>query len=124
MRIKLSEQYANEREEICNKLINILKLDEDNSFLLCDLDNDLEKQQAIFALKDEIQKYFAVSAITPFIPGRECQRPALSIAKGIFKQQGYLVVGKSFSYKYDGGYEWTVKYHIFRKTPTNGQFIV
>ncbi len=115
MRVKLSEQYVNEREEICNKLIAILKLDNENSFLLCDLDSDSEKQQAIMNLKDDIQKYFAVSAITPFIAGRECQRPALSIAKGILKQQGYLVVGKSFSYKYDGGYEWTVKYHIFRK---------
>jgi hypothetical protein len=116
MRVKLSEQYANEREEICKKIINILQLDADNSFLLSELDENNEKQQAIMKLKDEIPKYFAVSAITPFISGRECARPALSIIKGILKQQGYYVVGKTCSFKFDGGYEWTTKYHIFRKT--------
>ena len=47
MRIKLSEQYAEEREQICKKLIDILELDANNSILLCDLDADTAKQQAI-----------------------------------------------------------------------------
>ena len=38
MRIKLSEKYQKEREEICNKIITILDLKEDNAILLCDLD--------------------------------------------------------------------------------------
>jgi hypothetical protein len=40
MRIKLSEKYQKEREDICDKIINILELDENKSFLLCELDND------------------------------------------------------------------------------------
>jgi len=32
MRIKLSEKYQTEREDICNKLINILNLGEDKTF--------------------------------------------------------------------------------------------
>jgi hypothetical protein len=40
MRIKLSEKIPIEREEICNKIISILELDENKSFLLCELDND------------------------------------------------------------------------------------
>ena len=44
MRIKLSEKYLTEREEICNKIISILCLKKDNSFLLCKLDEDIEKQ--------------------------------------------------------------------------------
>ena len=32
MRIKLSDKYQNEREEICNKIITILDLKEDNTF--------------------------------------------------------------------------------------------
>ena len=51
MRIKLSEKFNNEREEICKKIISIIGLDENNSFLLCDLDNDIEKQQKILDLK-------------------------------------------------------------------------
>jgi hypothetical protein len=34
MRIKLSEKIQNEREDICNKIITILELQEDNTFLL------------------------------------------------------------------------------------------
>jgi len=44
MRVKLSEKFKDEREQICNKLIEILDLDDNNSFLLADLDNDTEKQ--------------------------------------------------------------------------------
>ena len=50
MRIKLSEKYQTEREEMCNKIISILELDENKSFLLCELDNDIEKQNKILEL--------------------------------------------------------------------------
>ena len=62
MRIKLSEKYHNEREEVCKKIISIIDLDENNSFLLCDLDKDIEKQQKLLDLKEEIPKYFACSS--------------------------------------------------------------
>lgn len=116
MRVKLSELYPVEREEICNKIIEILQLDADNSFLLSELDTNEEKKNAIIGLKDEIQKYFAVSALVAFMNGKECARPALCIAKGILRQQGYIFEGKSQSYKFDGGYSRTVRYFIFRKT--------
>ena len=35
MRIKLSEKYHKEREQICIAIITILELDDNNSFLLC-----------------------------------------------------------------------------------------
>ena len=63
-RIKLSEQYHKEREELCKKLIEITGTE----FLLSELDENLEKQAAILALKDEIQKCFAVSSIATFKP--------------------------------------------------------
>ena len=47
MRIKLSEKYQKEREDICNKIITILELKEDNTFLLCELDEDIEKQNKL-----------------------------------------------------------------------------
>jgi hypothetical protein len=115
MRVKLSEQYPKEREEICNKIINILQLAPDNSFLLSELDANEEKQQAILEMKPEIQKYFAVSALTAYIPNKECARPALCIAKGILRQDGYFFEGKPHTYKVDGEYQKTTKYFIFKK---------
>ena len=51
MRIKLSEKYQNEREDICKKLISIIELDENKSFLLCDLDNDMIGKNALCVFK-------------------------------------------------------------------------
>ena len=82
MRIKLSEKYQNEREDICNKLINILNLGEDKTFLLCDLDSDLEKQDKIMGLKSEIQTYFACSNMAVYKPNVKCKRPYLSVLYG------------------------------------------
>ena len=38
MRIKKSEKYTNERENIINRALEILQLDEDKSFILYEFD--------------------------------------------------------------------------------------
>lgn len=109
-RIKLSEQYQTEREEICSKLIEIVGTE----FLLCELDNDLEKQSAILALKDQIQKCFAVSSITAFKPSvTDVKRDYLNILRGILRQEGYTFVSSNFISKSND--QKTMKYHIFKK---------
>jgi hypothetical protein len=115
MRIKLSEKYQTEREEICNKIITILKLKEDNSFLLCELDEDVEKQNKILELKEEIKKYFACSTISSFKPNFECKRPYLNIIRSILRKQNYTFIGDDiFFRKQDGTYIKTMKYKTFR----------
>ena len=37
MRTKLSERYQTEREDICKRIIEILELDSNNSFILFEL---------------------------------------------------------------------------------------
>jgi hypothetical protein len=115
MRVKLCEKYRVEREEICKKLITILKLDDQNSFLLCDLDTDIEKQTAIMNMKEEIQKCFAVSSIATFKPDRDCKRPYLNIVRGILRQEGYIFNGSSIVVKLENGELNSIKYFIFRK---------
>lgn len=115
MRVKLCEKYQTEREEICKKLIDILKLDDNNSFLLCDLDVDIEKQTDILNMKDEIQKCFACSTISSFKPNFECKRPYLNMVRSILRQQNYLINGSSIVIKLENGeLKSTKKYHIFR----------
>jgi len=115
MRVKLCEKYRVEREEICKKLITILKLDEQNSFLLCDLDTDIEKQTAIMNMKEEIQKCFACSEISSFKPNFDCKRPYLNIVRGILRKQGYIFNGSSIVVKLENGEpNSTKKYHLFR----------
>lgn len=114
MRIKLSEKYNNEREEICDKIISILSLDSNNSFLLDELDNNIEKQNAIINMKEDIQKYFACSEISAFKPNFECKRPYLNIVRGILRKQGYTFIGSDTEYKTQEGSKRTVKYIVFR----------
>jgi hypothetical protein len=118
MRVKLCEKYKIEREDICNKIISILQLDANNSFLLSDLDADKEKQTAILNMKEEIQKCFACSTISSFKPNFECKRPYLNIVKSILRQQNYLFNGTSNVIKMENGdSKTTKKYHIFRNNP-------
>jgi hypothetical protein len=116
MRVKLSEKYKNERENICKKLINIIELDENNSFFLYKLDADIEKQQKIMDMKEEIRKYFAVSTLSAFKPeGFECKRPYMSILRSILRKQGYEVKNRKYiKLNPDGTYIRTIKYKILR----------
>jgi len=117
MRTKLSEKYQAEREDICNQLIDILQLKPDNSFLMCELDSDIEKQQRIMALKDIIPKYFACSEISSFKKDVDCKRPYLNIIRGILRKQGYIF-SSSRSHTIDdvGNIIGTQQYFIFRPT--------
>ena len=115
MRIKLSEKYQNEREEICKKLITILNLDNENSFLLYDLDDNIEKQNKILEMKEEIRKVFECSTISSFKPNFECKRPYLNIVRSILRKQKYNIEITDFCIKYENGLtRKTMKYKIFR----------
>lgn len=115
MRVKLCDKYKVEREDICKRLIEILKLDDNNSFLLCDLDTDTEKQEKIMAMKEEIQKCFACSEISSFKPNFECKRPYLNIVRGILRKQGYTFENIDIELKMDNNiYKRTMKYKVFR----------
>ena len=115
MRTKLSDKYQAEREAVCNKIIAALELSTDNTFLLCDLDADTDKQQNILDLKTEIQQYFACSTISSFKPNFECKRPYLNIIRGILRKQNYSFIGNDIVIKQENNsYKRTIKYVIFR----------
>lgn len=115
MRIKLSEKFQKEREDICNKIIEIIELKEDNTFLLCELEDNVEKQNKILALKEEIQKYFACSTISAFKPNFECKRPYLNLVRSILRKQFYSVENCVYWIKYDNGLlRRTMQYTVIR----------
>lgn len=114
MRVKLCEKYKTEREELCNKIIKILQLDTDNSFILYELDENTEKQNALLDMKQELQKYFACSGIAFFKTNADCKRPYLSIIRGILRNQGYSVISTDYNYKVDGIPKKSQKYIILR----------
>jgi len=113
MRSKLSSKYPEQREAICKQIISILDLNEEQGFLLCDLDADLEKQKKLLDLKDEIKQFFACSTISSFKPNFECKRPYLNIARSILRQQGYTIKSEDYWLKTpDGSFKRTMKFKI------------
>ena len=113
MRHKLSEKHGTEREALCCKIVNIIDLNDDYTFLLCDLDNDVEKQTQIMALKDDIKAIFACSTISTFKSNYECKRPYLNIIRSILRKQGYTVTSQNHWKKIsDGTFQRTMKFKI------------
>ena len=112
MRPKLSEKYAEEREEICSRILNILELDDNGAFILSTLDADVERQNKIMELKDEIRMYFSCCNMSPFKPSATCKRPYLSVARNILRKHGYTFIGNDYTTKPD--HVKTIRYYIFR----------
>jgi hypothetical protein len=84
MRLK-SELYKKEQEEICDKIIDILDLDDKSSFVLYDLDNNKDKQKKLLALIPEIRKYFSFSGMSGVSEPNKVKRPYMSIIRNICK---------------------------------------
>ena len=111
MRIKKSEKYTTEREDIINRALEILQLDEDKSFILYEIDKDIEKQNRIIELVIDIKRYFASS----YWNGNTV-RPYLTIIRNLFKNQGFLFINKSFLYNTgENGKVKTIRYYIIKK---------
>jgi hypothetical protein len=92
MKLK-SELYKSEQYEICDKIIDILQLDNDKSITLYELDNDKVKQQKILDLIPDIRKYFSFGSIVGASEPEHTKRPWLSIIRHITKIKYQLIYG-------------------------------
>lgn len=81
------DKYDNERNELLQKLYNILEITPDNNiFSLKELDENIGKQNKIIELENDIKKYFICSKWTYFShKNRECKRNYLSLIKAMLK---------------------------------------
>ena len=92
MKLK-SELYKTEQYKICDKIIDILELDNDKSITLYELDNDKVKQQKIIDLIPDIRKYFSFGSIVGASEPENTKRPWLSIIRHITKIKYQLIYG-------------------------------
>ena len=84
---KLIKQEDNiKRQDIINKLLDILDINKDNdSFLLSVMDSDINKQKKIYELEDDIRKYYLCGKWSCFC--KPTKRRWLSIIKNICKEE-------------------------------------
>jgi hypothetical protein len=109
--IKLSEKYKKEREEICNKIIELVGTE----FLLANLDDNQELQQKIRDLKPDIQKYYAVSSLAVFRSNFPVvKRDYLNLIRFVIRQHGYKFINQEHIINGENGFiKRTVKYNIY-----------
>lgn len=108
MRLK-SELYKKEQEEIVDKIITILDLENNNVINLCDLDSDINKQKQIMELIPEIRKYYSFNGIKAVGEPNKIKRPWLSIIKHLIKKK-YNMVSLDYHFTEDGNHIRTQKY--------------
>ena len=104
--------YKNEQDEIINKIINILNLDNENSIILYDLDNDKNKQDEILELIPEIRKYYSFSTIIGASQPTKAKRPYLSIIRQLTKSK-YKLNSYDYRIKQEGKEDIRTKKYIF-----------
>jgi hypothetical protein len=109
MRLK-SELYKKEQEEIVDKIIAILDLENKKSYTLYELDNNEEIQKQIMDLIPEIRKWYSFNGMKAVGDPEKIKRPWLSIIKQLIKSK-YNMVSKDFQFTQDGRY---VRTHIYR----------
>ena len=112
MRLK-SELYKKEQEEIVDKIIKILDLENNNIINLCDLDNEYDKQQQIMELIPEIRKYYSFSTIIGVSEPTETKRPYLSIIRQLTKSK-YKLNSYDYRIKQDSKEDIRTKKYIFK----------
>ena len=86
MRLK-SELYKKEQEEIVDKIIEILDLENKTEYTLYELDKNEEIQKQIMELIPEIRKYYSFNGIKAVGEPTKIKRPWLSIIKHLIKQK-------------------------------------
>jgi hypothetical protein len=84
---KTIDKYTIERNNVLQKLFNILEISDTNkTFFLKNLDENENKQNLIFELESDIKKYFLCSRWTYFSnKNRKFKRSYLSLIKAIMK---------------------------------------
>lgn len=89
-----TELYPIEREEILNKIFEILNINKNNNtFSLGDLDSDEKIQNQILELENDIKKYFICGSWFCFA-SLNVKRKVLSIIKNIMKVMNYKMISK------------------------------
>ena len=110
---KKSELYSEEQKDICDEIIDIISLDEENSVYLYDLDNDIDKTQKIMDLLPKIRTFYSFSGIVGAREPDKVKRPWLSLIKNITKKYYNMQSNVTKIIRYDKSI-WTSRY-IFMK---------
>jgi hypothetical protein len=110
---KKTELYEKEQNDIIEKLIRTLELDEQMSITLYELDNNKTKTDAIMKMIPTIRKFFSSSKITGISEPDKLERPWLSLIRQLVKGR-YNMFSCDYRFQQDNRTIRTKKY-LFQK---------
>jgi hypothetical protein len=108
MRLK-SELYKKEQEEIVDKIVKILDLENKTEYTLYELDKNEDIQKQIMELISDIRKYYSFNGIKAVGEPNKIKRPWLSIIKHLIKQK-YNMISLDYHFTEEGNHIRTQKY--------------
>jgi len=112
MRLK-SELYKKEQDEIIEKIITILDLENKNTYTLYELDNNEEIQKQIMELIPEIRKWFSFNGIKAVGQPQKIKRSWLSIIKHLIKSK-YNIKSVDYHFTENGKHIRTQMYNFIK----------
>jgi len=95
--MKLKSELYKKEQEITDKIINILELN-DNSILLYNLDNDKTKQDKLLELIPDIRKYYSFTSSIGASEPDKAKRPYVSIIRQFTKNK-FKMISSDFKLK-------------------------
>ena len=104
--------YKKEQAELVDKIINILELDNENSIILYNLDNDKIKQDKILKLIPDIRKYFSFTSVIGASEPDKAKRPYLSIIRQLTKSK-FNMLSCDYRIKEEGKEDIRTKKYLF-----------
>jgi hypothetical protein len=104
--------YKKEQDEIIDKIITSLNLDNNNSIILYDLDNDIDKQNKILELIPNIRKYFSFTSSIGASEPEKAKRPYVSIIRQFTKNK-YIMISSDYKLKLDNETNVRTKKYTF-----------
>jgi len=118
MGLKKTEKYRAECEAIVERLRAILELDADNSFYLCELDGDEEKQRLILELIPEIKVNFGCKKWNNIEHEGQNRLFIVNLIKNVFKHENFLFLNKRVQYVTENNEtKNTSRYYVIKKSP-------
>jgi hypothetical protein len=105
--------YKKEQDDITDKIINILELN-NHAILLYHLDNDKIKQQKILDLIPDIRKYYTFSSSIGASDPNKAKRPYVSIIRQFTKNK-YIMISSDVKIKLDNDTLIRTKKYTFLK---------
>ncbi len=113
--IKKNIKYYDDQLRVLDKLNNILNVTStNNTFIMYELENNIEKQKNILDLETDIKKYFSYSTWSYF-NAKNKKKNYMSLIRSIYKNMGFDLFHKSYKIKNDDNIIHSQIYYIIKK---------